>query len=292
MKVRVVGEQFTWTFYYPGEGGKEIASQPALPARGQAGKLRRPVQGRPARLLGPGLPHEDRRRARASPPHYPRDAGPKTGTYPGRLRRAVRPRPLRHAPDRPRRLARRASTSGWRTEDAGGRRRRPAAARRRRRRRRGARRQGALHRAAPRPPAAPATRSPTRARPAPSARTSTRSSRARTRPSSRSRSRTRTPRSPQGFQDGIMPDELRRHPPAGGAQGAHRLPCGGREQVTERRLMAAQAASTRAGPRGLFTVLGVAVRVRARHGHRALAYGFSNPFDGADGWDASSRTPS
>ena len=26
MKVRVVGEQFTWTFYYPGEGGKEVAS--------------------------------------------------------------------------------------------------------------------------------------------------------------------------------------------------------------------------------------------------------------------------
>jgi cytochrome c oxidase subunit II len=26
MNVRVVGEQFTWTFYYPGEGGKEIAS--------------------------------------------------------------------------------------------------------------------------------------------------------------------------------------------------------------------------------------------------------------------------
>jgi cytochrome c oxidase subunit II len=26
MKVRVVGEQFTWTFYYPGDGGKEIAS--------------------------------------------------------------------------------------------------------------------------------------------------------------------------------------------------------------------------------------------------------------------------
>jgi len=26
MKVRVVGEQFTWTFFYPGEGGKEIAS--------------------------------------------------------------------------------------------------------------------------------------------------------------------------------------------------------------------------------------------------------------------------
>jgi cytochrome c oxidase subunit II len=26
MKVRVVGEQFTWTFYYPGDGGKEVAS--------------------------------------------------------------------------------------------------------------------------------------------------------------------------------------------------------------------------------------------------------------------------
>src|SRR4051812_8024745 len=26
MKVRVVGEQFTWTFYYPGAGGKEVAS--------------------------------------------------------------------------------------------------------------------------------------------------------------------------------------------------------------------------------------------------------------------------
>ena len=26
MKVRVVGEQFTWTFFYPAEGGKEIAS--------------------------------------------------------------------------------------------------------------------------------------------------------------------------------------------------------------------------------------------------------------------------
>ena len=33
MKVRVVGEQFAWTFYYPGEGGEEIAaSQLYLPA--------------------------------------------------------------------------------------------------------------------------------------------------------------------------------------------------------------------------------------------------------------------
>ena len=33
MNVRVVGEQFTWTFFYPGEGGKEIqSSQLYLPA--------------------------------------------------------------------------------------------------------------------------------------------------------------------------------------------------------------------------------------------------------------------
>jgi cytochrome c oxidase subunit 2 len=33
MNVRVVGEQFTWTFYYPGEGGEEVASpQLYLPA--------------------------------------------------------------------------------------------------------------------------------------------------------------------------------------------------------------------------------------------------------------------
>jgi cytochrome c oxidase subunit 2 len=33
MNVRVVGEQFTWTFYYPGQGGEEIASpQLYLPA--------------------------------------------------------------------------------------------------------------------------------------------------------------------------------------------------------------------------------------------------------------------
>ena len=40
MNVRVVGEQFTWTFFYPGEGGKEIAS-PALPAGQHAGATSR-----------------------------------------------------------------------------------------------------------------------------------------------------------------------------------------------------------------------------------------------------------
>ena len=72
MNVRVVGEQFTWTFYYPGEGGEEIAStQLYLPAE-HAGELHGPVQGRDPRLLGAGLPHEDRRRAGDRHAH-PRD---------------------------------------------------------------------------------------------------------------------------------------------------------------------------------------------------------------------------
>ena len=33
MQVRVVGEQFTWTFYYPGEGDEEISLAAALAAR-------------------------------------------------------------------------------------------------------------------------------------------------------------------------------------------------------------------------------------------------------------------
>ena len=35
----------------------------------------------------------------------------------------------------------------------------------------------------------------------------------------------------KGFQDGHHAQQLRRHPPAGGDQGADRLPCGGRDQV-------------------------------------------------------------
>ena len=66
LDVRVVGEQFTWTFHYRGPDGQDARVAAALRARGPAGQLHRPVQGRPARLLGAGLPHEDRRGARAS----------------------------------------------------------------------------------------------------------------------------------------------------------------------------------------------------------------------------------
>ena len=83
----------------------------------------------------------------------------------------------------------------------------------------------------PPPAAAPATRSPTPAPTATTARTSTRSSRARTRPSSRSRSWTPTAEVAEGFQDGIMPDELRRHAVRRGDRSARRVPRGGRDQV-------------------------------------------------------------
>ncbi len=39
MHVRVVGEQFTWTFYYPGAGRQGDRLAAALPARGQAGEV-------------------------------------------------------------------------------------------------------------------------------------------------------------------------------------------------------------------------------------------------------------
>ena len=101
MNVRVVGEQFTWTFYYPGEGGEEISSpQLWLPAE-HAGQLHGPVQGRDPRLLGPGVPHEDRRGAGDRHAHS-RDDDEPHGRVPGGVRRAVRPGALDDAPERAR----------------------------------------------------------------------------------------------------------------------------------------------------------------------------------------------
>ena len=202
LEVRVVGEQFTWTFFYanpdePAAGGRLAA---ALRAAGAAGALHRPVQGRHPRLLGPGLPHEDRRRARdrhGDPRHADADR-----RVPRRLRRALRPRPRGDAPDRPRPPARRVRLLAAGARAAGrGRRRGGAAARRR---------PAAARRAAPRtarpssPPraAAAATRSRTRARPAAPGPTSTRASPARTRRSSRRASSTRRRRSPRASRTG------------------------------------------------------------------------------------------
>ena len=114
MHVRVVGEQFTWTFYYRGpDGGKEVASPQLYVPRGPPGQLHRPVQGRDPRLLGAGLPHEDRRGAghrHASPRHAER-----ARQLPRRLRRAVRARALDDAPDRARGRAGRLRRAGCRS---------------------------------------------------------------------------------------------------------------------------------------------------------------------------------
>ena len=198
--------------------------------------------------------------------HAPTASRPtKHRRLPGRLRRAVRPRALGDAPDRARR-ARRAEFDAW-LADA--RQARPAAAGGaggRRRRRRGA--DGKTLFTEPPPAAAPATRSPTRARPARPARTSTRSSRARTRPSSSSRSTTRTPRSRRASgRASCRRTTARRLQPAELDALVKYL-----AKVTQVRRSAddRRAARTRAGTAAaLFIVLGVAVRARARDAIRA-----------------------
>ena len=203
MKVRVVGEQFTWTFFYPGDGGKEIASSQLYLPEGKQVKF--DIQSKD--VLHDFWVPAFRQKIDAVPgitTQLPDQAG-QDRHVPRRLRRAVRPRALGDAPERPRRLAGRLRQVAGGQEAAGG-----------RRRRRGGRRQAAAaaarrptarrsSRAAPSPPAAPATRSPTPAPTPPSARTSTSSSRARTPPSSSSRSRSRAPRSPRASRMGSCP---------------------------------------------------------------------------------------
>ena len=200
MEVRVVGEQFTWTFFYRGEGGKEISVQPALPADGHAGALHGPVQGRHPRLLGAGVPDEDRRGAGDRHPPARDDHGP-DGRVPGRLRGAVRARALDDAPERARDEPR-----GLRQED------------RRARQAEGARRAAAAEAAAARPTARPCSRRPpsrrraaratrcrTPARPAPPARTSTRCCPTSARREIRESIEDPDAKITEGFQPGIMP---------------------------------------------------------------------------------------
>ena len=199
MKVRVVGEQFTWTFFYPGEGGKEIASnQLYLPKDKQ---VHFDVQSKD--VLHDFWVPAFRQKIDAVPgitTSY-RVTPTKLGTFPVvcaelcGLGHSVM-RQSAHVVsqgdfdawlDEKQQAA--AGGGGEEAEGGGG--------------------GGAAHptarrcsRAAPRPPAAPATRSPTRARAPRSARTSTRSSRARTPPSSSSRSTSPGPRSPRASRMG------------------------------------------------------------------------------------------
>ena len=254
MKVRVVGEQFTWTFYYPGGGGgKEIASNQLYLPKGKAIRLRRPVQGRPARLLGARLPSEDRRGAGHHHPH-PRAAG-QDRHVPGRLRRAVRARPLRHAPERPRRAPGRLRQVAGGHEDEGGRRRRAG-------------RRGTA--AAARPPTARRS-SASGASPACGS-CHTLADAGATGTIGPNLDKVLKGKDAAFIQQSIedpgavrregLPGrhhahQLRRHPPAGGDQGADRLPCEGREQVMERRVMAARLRAPGLARAGLFVVLGV-----------------------------------
>ena len=190
LDVRVVGEQFTWTFHYRGPDGQDLASpQLYVPVDRQVNFT---VQSKDV-LHDFWVPAfrmkiDAVRGHRHAPPRHADAHRP----LPGGLRGAVRDRPLRHAPDGPRGRA-----GGLRHVAAGARR----AARGRRRRRRGGggrrRRRGGRRRrrSSPRPAAGTATRWPTRTPRATSARTWTTRSPTRTTPSSASRSSTRTPRS-------------------------------------------------------------------------------------------------
>ena len=144
MKVRVVGEQFTWTFYYTGDGGKEVASNQLYLPKGK--QVRFDVQSKD--VLHDFWVPAFRQKIDAVPgitTQLPHQAD-EDRDLPGRLRRAVRPRPLRHAPERPRRRAGRVRQVARRPARQGPARRRAARRRGgRRRRRRGPRRQGAVH---------------------------------------------------------------------------------------------------------------------------------------------------
>ena len=104
MEVRVVGEQFAWTFFYQRGGGKEVASRELYLPKDQQVQLHAAVQGRAARLLGAGLPHEEGRGA-GHRRQVHRHAEPDR-QLPDRLRRALRPRARGHALDGARRASR------------------------------------------------------------------------------------------------------------------------------------------------------------------------------------------
>ena len=162
VQVRVVGEQFAWTFYYRDAGGKEIASPQLLPA--DEPPVQFTIQSKdvlhdfwvPAfRMKKDAVPGID--------VTLPRHAEPDRHV-PDRLRRAVRPRARDDARERARRR-RQAAFDEWlaQARQAGGRRPR----RRRQRGGGGAAPDGkALFTVASRL-RRPATRWPTRARPAP-----------------------------------------------------------------------------------------------------------------------------
>src|SRR3954451_22869892 len=80
MRVRVVGEQFTWTFYYPNSGGKEIASPQLYLPKGKQVKF--DVQSKDVLhdFWVPAFPHKIDA-VPGTPTHF-RVKPVKTGTFP------------------------------------------------------------------------------------------------------------------------------------------------------------------------------------------------------------------
>ena len=76
--VRVVGEQFAWTFYYQ-KDGKEVASRELHLQDDVPVQVHAPGQGRAPRLLGPRVPDEEGRGAGAGR-DLSRDAEPRSAS--------------------------------------------------------------------------------------------------------------------------------------------------------------------------------------------------------------------
>ena len=199
-------------------GGKPFNSTQLYLPEGQSVKFDITLARRHPRLLGTGVPHEDRRGA-GHHDELPRHAEA-PGQLPRRLRGAVRAGPRLHAPDRARARARGRSTRGCGSASrpaAGGRRRRGRRRRRRRRRQRSTPRRSSRT-ATSRPARRPAARCHTLAdagttrRPGPNLDEVLKGKDAAF--IKRSRSSSPNAEIAKGFGEGIMPAELRRDPVA------------------------------------------------------------------------------
>ena len=177
--------------------GRRLAAA-LRPAR-QAGELHRAVARRDPRLLGAGLPDEDRRGAgdRHAPAHHAEDQR----RVPRRLRGAVRARACRHAPDRARRRPGRVRQLA----QGRARRARAPAARRPTRRRAAERARPTARRSSPTRAAAAATRWRTPARPAASGPRSTRGSPGKDEAFIEESIVDPSAEVTEGFSDGLMP---------------------------------------------------------------------------------------
>ena len=195
MQVRVVGEQFTWTFYYPGEGDEEIASpQLYLPANTPVNFT---VQSKdvihdfwvPAFRMKidavPGLDTHIRVTTTDRMGEFPVVCAELCGLGHSTMRQSAHVMTREDFDAKLAELAEGPQGGGGGEAEAA----RPTA-----------------RRCSPTPrsrrPATPATRWPTRARPAPPARTSTRSCRTSARRRSARRSSTPTPTSPRASRRG------------------------------------------------------------------------------------------